>query len=112
MFKDLVGIDVPHDAYGALQDIHWYDGGFGYFPTYTLGAMTAAQIYQSAIAAIPYVEAEIGQGNFTSLVGWLRKNVHGHGRRLSTDDLLAQATGRLLQTSPFIDHLRTRYLPE
>lgn len=112
MFKDLVGVDVPHDAHGALQDIHWYDGGFGYFPTYTLGAMTAAQIYQSAKAAMPHVEAEIGQGNFTSLVRWLRDNVHGHGRRLSTDDLLTQATGRPLQTSPFIDHLRARYLPE
>lgn len=112
MFAELVGVSVPDDANGALQDIHWYDGGFGYFPTYTLGAMTAAQVYQSAKIALPNVEDEIGQGNFTSLVSWLRENVHGEGRRLSTGDLLTKATGRPLQTSPFIDHLRARYLPE
>lgn len=112
MFEDLVGVKVPDDAQGALQDIHWYDGGFGYFPTYTLGAMTAAQIYQSAKTAMPHIEAEIAKGDFTSLVKWLRDNVHGYGRRLSTDDLLIEATDRPLQTSPFIDHLRERYLPE
>lgn len=111
-FESLVGVKVPNDANGALQDIHWYDGGFGYFPTYTLGAMTAAQIYQAAKTALPNVETEISTGNFSGLVKWLRENVHGQGRRLSTDDLLTEATGRPLETQPFIDHLRTRYLPE
>lgn len=112
MFEDLVGVKVPNDSNGALQDIHWYDGGFGYFPTYTLGAMTAAQIYQAAQTTLPNVENDIASGNFGPLVDWLRENIHGQGRRLSTDDLLTQATGRPLQTSPFIDHLRSRYLPE
>ena len=111
-FEDLVGIPVADDANGVLQDIHWYDGGFGYFPTYTLGAMTAAQIYQAADAALPSLQSEITSGNFSSLVGWLRENVHGHGRKLSTDDLLTQATGRPLETQPFINHLRARYMSQ
>lgn len=111
-FEDLVGVKVPDDANGVLQDIHWYDGGFGYFPTYTLGAMTAAQIYQAAKTALPDVESEISTGDFSTLVGWLRENVHSQGRKLSTDDLLTEATGRPLETQPFINHLRSRYLPE
>jgi len=110
-FEDLVGVKIPDDANGVLQDIHWYDGGFGYFPTYTLGAMTAAQIYQSAQTTMPNVELEISTGNFSSLVGWLRENIHSQGRKLSTNDLLTQATGRPLETAPFLNHLKSRYLP-
>jgi len=110
-FEDLVGVKIPDDANGVLQDIHWYDGGFGYFPTYTLGAMTAAQIYQSVQTTMPNVELEISTGNFSSLVGWLRENIHSQGRKLSTNDLLTQATGRPLETAPFLNHLKSRYLP-
>lgn len=112
MFEDLVGIKVTDDAQGCLQDIHWYDGGFGYFPTYTLGAMTAAQVYQAANSAILGLESEIRTGDFKPLVAWLRENIHGLGRSLQTAELLTRATGRPLESAPFLDHLRSRYLSE
>ena len=79
-FKSLIGIDVADDARGCLQDIHWYGGSLGYFPTYTLGAMTAAQVYQSAKTAHPSIPDDITKGDFSTLVGWLRKHIHASGR--------------------------------
>lgn len=110
MFEELVGIKVTDDAHGCLQDIHWYDGGFGYFPTYTLGAMTAAQIYQAANTALSGLQSQIRAGDFKPLLHWLRENVHSFGRRHATSELLTHATGRPLETAPFLDHLTTRYL--
>ena len=74
----------PTDREGCLQDIHWYDGAFGYFPCYTLGAMTAAQLFEAACAAHPEIPAAIEQGKFATLQGWLKTNVHGLGSSLST----------------------------
>lgn len=111
-FKKLIGIDVPNDAVGCLQDIHWYDGALGYFPTYTLGAMTAAQVYQAAKQAHPSIPDDIAHGDFKPLVDWLRKNIHANGRLLSGPDLLTKATGRPLQAAPFKAHLKARYLPD
>lgn len=111
-FEDLIGVAVPNDGVGCLQDIHWYDGALGYFPTYTLGAMTAAQIYQAAQDEIPTIKNDIATGDFSALVGWLRENVHGKGRSLSSADLLTSATGRPLEADPFKKHLKSRYLPD
>jgi len=108
--KELLGIVPPSDREGCLQDIHWYDGAWGYFPTYTLGAMTAAQLFDAACRAKPEIPDAIRQGDFAPLVGWLRTNLHGHGSRLSTRDLLTQATGRPLDPKVFERHLETRYL--
>jgi len=111
-FKDLLGVDVPNDAQGCLQDLHWYDGDFGYFPTYTLGAMTAAQVYQAACAAEPGIPDNVSNGDFSVLLDWLRKNIHANGRLLSGPALLTQATGRPLEAAPFKAHLKARYLPD
>ncbi|MBO6519705.1 MAG: carboxypeptidase M32 [Rhodospirillales bacterium] len=111
-FKELIGIDVPDDAQGCLQDLHWYDGDLGYFPTYTLGAMTAAQLYQAACAAHPDIPASITRGDFSVLLTWLRDNIHGNGRLLSGAELLTRATGRPLEAAPFKSHLKARYLPD
>jgi carboxypeptidase Taq len=108
--KELLGLDVPDDRLGCLQDIHWYDGAFGYFPTYTMGALAAAQIFAAARAALPDVDADIARGDFAPLMGWLRKNVHSRGSLLSTGELLTDATGKPLGTEAFKDHLRGRYL--
>ena len=81
--RKLLGITPPNDRLGCLQDIHWYDGAWGYFPTYTLGAMAAAQIFQAAVAAEPAIPDGIARGEFAPLVGWLRANVHGKGSLLS-----------------------------
>lgn len=106
----LLGLDVPDDARGCLQDIHWYDGAFGYFPSYTLGAMGAAQLYAAAVAAVPEIPVRLAEGDLAPLTAWLRENVHDHGSRYGFDDLLRAATGRALDPAVFIAHLRARYL--
>ncbi|WP_449256533.1 carboxypeptidase M32 [Bosea sp. (in: a-proteobacteria)] len=108
----LLGVAVPNDRLGCLQDIHWPSGGWGYFPTYSLGAMTAAQLFDAACRAEPGILPGIGRGDFAPLVGWLRANIHGKGSLLSTDALLTEATGRPLDASVFKAHLRRRYLEE
>ncbi|MDB5374347.1 MAG: carboxypeptidase [Belnapia sp.] len=109
-FSRLLGIAPPDDGLGCLQDIHWYDGAFGYFPSYTLGAMAAAQLMKAAKAAVPGLEDAMGRGEMAPLTGWLRQNVHAQGSRLGFQDLLRHATGKPLDPADFMDHLRARYL--
>jgi carboxypeptidase Taq len=108
--RDLLGIEPPNDSLGCMQDIHWYDGAFGYFPTYTLGAMNAAQLFAAAKAADASIVPGIATGNFAPLLIWLRANVHAKASSLSTDQLMTEATGRPLEAAPFLNHLRARYL--
>lgn len=110
LMKNMLGVVPASDREGCLQDIHWYDGAWGYFPTYTLGAMTAAQIYGAAKEALANVEADIARGDFSNLMGWLRDNIHGEGSHLSSSDLLIKATGKPLDPEVFIAHLKERYL--
>lgn len=95
---------------GVMQDVHWPSGAFGYFPAYTIGAMIAAQLFQTAKKNYPAIPAELSQGNFETLVEWLREHVHSRGRLLSMNDLLIQATGQPLNADFFINHLQQRYL--
>ena len=108
--KDLVGVVPPDDRDGCMQDIHWMDGAFGYFPTYTLGAIMAAQLYAAAKQADPNIETAIGRGDFKPLYAWLIKNVHSLGSSLTAPELLNRATGKNLDVEAFKTHLRTRYL--
>jgi carboxypeptidase Taq len=108
--KELLGLTVPNDAVGCLQDIHWPSGSFGYFPTYTLGAMAAAQLFDAATRAEPDILPGISRGDFGPLRSWLRTNVHAKGSRLDLDELLIAATGRPLEADVFYKHLRARYL--
>ncbi|HKW52980.1 MAG TPA: carboxypeptidase M32 [Stellaceae bacterium] len=107
--RELVGIVPPDDRQGCLQDIHWYDGAWGYFPTYTLGAMTAAQLFDAAKRADPAILPGIARGDFAPLLAWLRANVHGKGSRFSTAEIIEQATGRPLESAVFRRHLEARY---
>jgi carboxypeptidase Taq len=109
-FRALLGVTPPDDARGCLQDIHWYDGAFGYFPSYTLGAMAAAQLMAAARRAVPGLDAALGQGDAGPLLGWLRVNVHGRGSLLGFQDLLRAATGKPLDPADFEAHLTARYL--
>jgi len=109
MMQKMLGITPPDDGMGCMQDIHWFDGAWGYFPTYTLGAMTAAQIYDAAQKALPNLEDDIARGQFAGLMGWLKTNIHCQGSKLSTQDLLTQATGKSLDSEVFISHLKKRY---
>ncbi len=108
--KELLGIVPPNDSLGCLQDIHWPDGAWGYFPTYTLGALAAAQLFTAARKAVPGLHESIGTGDFRPLLHWLRANVHGKGSLADTDTLLSQATGSALGTAAFKAHLENRYL--
>ena len=106
----LLAVTPPDDRDGCLQDIHWYDGAWGYFPTYTLGAMTAAQLFDAAKRAVPAIPSAIARGDFAPLLGWLRANVHSLGSRYSARDMLVRATGKPLDAAIFEGHLRARYL--
>ncbi|MCX7932777.1 MAG: carboxypeptidase M32, partial [Rhodovarius sp.] len=106
----LLGITPPDDAQGVLQDIHWYSGAFGYFPSYTLGAMAAAQLMRAARAAVPGLDEALSHGDAAPLVGWLRSHVHGQGARLGFQELLVAATGKPLDPRDFEAHLTERYL--
>ena len=109
--KEYLGIDtVGNYRDGCMQDIHWTDGGFGYFPTYTLGAMYAAQLFQCANHAIPTLQDDIARGDLTALFQWLQQNIWQHGSRFTTDQLIQNATGETLNPAYFRKHLENRYL--
>jgi len=95
---------------GCMQDIHWTDGAFGYFPTYTLGAMYAAQLFQAVKRAIPQVDELIQQGELQPVFDWLQQNIWQHGSRFPTQQLLVNATGEALNPHYFRQHLEQRYL--
>ncbi len=108
--RDLLGVTPPDDAMGCMQDVHWPCGLWGYFPTYTLGAMMAAQLFDAARQALPDLDAQIGRAEFGPLIGWLGENVHRWGRRYSPGELLLNATGKRLDAGIFKAHLEARYL--
>ena len=110
--ENLLGVRPPNDREGCLQDIHWYDGAWGYFPTYTLGAMTAAQLFAAAQEVQPAISKGIPKGDFKPLMTWLGDNVHSLGSSMSLSELLTKATGRPLDATTFITHLKSRYLPD
>ena len=107
---ELLGLTPPDDRLGCLQDIHWYDGAIGYFPTYTLGAMTAAQLFAAARDAAPEIPAGLAEGDFAPLMAWLRDKVHAKGSLHSADEVLTEATGKPLDPAVFKAHLKARYL--
>jgi len=95
---------APRDASeGVLQDIHWSMGAFGYFPTYTLGNLIAAQLFAAARRTLGDLDAAFARGEFAPLLGWLRENVHAHGSLLEADELVRRATGRPLSPRDYLD---------
>lgn len=109
--QQYLGINTEGNyRYGCMQDIHWTDGAFGYFPTYTLGAMYAAQLFQTARGAIPELDSNIANGDLNPLFSWLQKNIWQHGSRYSTAELITKATGESLNPRFFREHLELRYL--
>ncbi len=102
--RDL-GLHVPDDAQGCLQDIHWSMGAIGYFPTYTLGSLYAAQLWQAALESEPGLPRRIALGEFGGLLAWLRRSVHEHGKRHSAEALCRRVTGRPLSHQPLMGHL-------
>jgi carboxypeptidase Taq len=104
----LLGVEVPDDAHGVLQDIHWGGGLIGYFPTYTLGSLMAAQLWDRLRADVPGIEDAIAAGNFSLLREWLRATVHASGRAYPPRELLQRATGQDLSIEPFMAYLTAK----
>ncbi len=102
----LVGITPPDDAHGVLQDVHWSAGAFGYFPSYALGCLIAAQLWERLEADLGPQDEALGRGDVAPIRAWLADHVHRFGRRLDTEPLLEQATGRGLDPEPFLRHVR------
>ncbi|MCP5372364.1 MAG: carboxypeptidase M32 [Hyphomicrobiales bacterium] len=107
---ELLGLRPASDQEGCLQDTHWFEGAFGYFPTYTLGAIAAAQFHAAARRALPDLPGSIRRGDFAPLRAWLVENVHGQGRLTGAEDLLRAATGSGFDVETFKRHLQDRYL--
>ena len=101
-------LDVPDDAQGVLQDVHWGAGLIGYFPTYTLGNLMAAQLWETLRAELPEIDAQLERGEFGPLQTWLRERIHVHGRKLPSPELLARVTGQELAVAPFLRYLREK----
>lgn len=108
-YKKYLGVDVPNDKKGCLQDVHWSHGSFGYFPTYSLGSLYAVQFFQAAKAQLKNLENEIEMGNTSSLLGWLRDNIHSKGRFFVSEDLCKEATGTSLDVKHFLNYLLDKY---
>jgi carboxypeptidase Taq len=106
--EEYLGIRPDSDADGALQDIHWTHGSFGYFPTYTLGSVLAAQMDAAVTADLP-LDDQVREGSFGPLREWLREHVHGHGCRYTTDDLVREATGEDYTADYFLDYVTAKF---
>ncbi len=107
--RSYLGIDVPNDREGVLQDIHWSFVAFGVFPGYTIGNLIGAQLMEKARIDIPDLAGQIENGEFASLLAWLRTNVHSHGRKFTPDELLERATGKPLTAGPWIAYVREKF---
>jgi carboxypeptidase Taq len=110
-FQKLLGLTPPNDARGCLQDIHWSFGGLGYFPTYTLGNLYAAQLMEHARRDLPGLDDDFRRGDFGPLKGWLADNIYRHGQRFRAGELCRRITGRSLDHRPFLSYLRAKYEP-
>ncbi len=106
---ELLGLTPPNDREGVLQDVHWSGGAFGYFPSYCLGNMLAAQLWYRALALRPKLEEDFARGDFTWLLGWLRENIHTQGRRYDALELARRVTGEELSPRSLLRYLRERY---
>jgi carboxypeptidase Taq len=108
--KKLLNIEVPSDDKGALQDVHWSGLAFGYFPTYLLGAIAAAQLFHYCQKDLPDLETKIENGEFEPMKAWLKSKIHKHGRRYqSLDAMLEDQLGEALNPKYFIDYLTSKY---
>jgi carboxypeptidase Taq len=104
--KKYLGITPPDDAKGCLQDIHWSGGAIGYFPTYTLGNLYAAQFFEQAGKDLGDLNGQFARGEFAPLLGWLREKIHSQGKRYTARDLVKRVTGKELSAEPLLRHLR------
>ena len=106
---DYLGVDVPDDARGVLQDTHWASGMIGYFPTYLLGTVMSVQIWEKAAEDLTDLEDQVERGEFTALREWLGEHVHCHGRKFAPQETLRRAVGTTIDAKPYLAYLRAKY---
>jgi carboxypeptidase Taq len=106
--KEYLGVDIRNDAEGVLQDVHWSEGLFGYFPTYALGNILSAQFWNAVRADIPGVGGQIGEGEFAPVREWLREKIHHHGRKLTASEAVEALTGGPINPEPYVTYLKRK----
>ena len=106
---EYLGVDVPNDAQGVLQDTHWASGHIGYFSTYLLGTVMSVQIWEKILEDIPELEEQIERGEFGALRDWLGEHIHSLGRKYSPQETLRRATGSTIDPKPYLAYLRNKY---
>ena len=107
--RKYLGMIPPNDSQGVLQDVHWSSGYIGYFPTYTLGNLIAAQLWECVNQDIPDLPDQIQRGVFADLTGWMREKIHRHGRKFEPQELVQRVTGSKIDPGPYIRYLKTKY---
>lgn len=109
-FQEYLGLDIPNDSLGVLQDIHWSMGLIGYFPTYSLGNIISCQIWEKVLEAIPDLYEQFERGQFMALREWLRENLHKHGRKFTPKETLQKVTGKAeIDVEPYLRYLKTKF---
>ncbi|WP_214698651.1 MULTISPECIES: carboxypeptidase M32 [unclassified Exiguobacterium] len=108
-YKEYLGLDVPSNAKGVLQDVHWAGGSFGYFPSYALGLIYAAQLTEALKSDLPQFETLIQDGEIEPIKAWLQENVHQYGKRLTPNELIRQVTGQEISVQPLVRYLTDKY---
>ena len=107
--QEYLGVTPPNDAVGVLQDIHWSHGLIGYFPTYALGNLVSAQLWERMQHDLPDLEDQIEQGQFSGLLAWLREKIHRHGNQFTPQELVRNATGSSIDYQPYLRYLENKY---
>ena len=107
--QDYLGIVPPNDAQGVMQDIHWSGGMIGYFPTYALGNLVSAQLWEKINQDIPNLEDQVRAGSFEALLGWLREKIHRHGAKYEPQELVQKVTGSKIDPAPYIRYLTKKF---
>ena len=108
-YKEYLGVEPKNDAEGILQDMHWSDGSFGYFPSYALGNLYGAQMFNTLLKENPNIMEEVKNGNLTEITKWLNEKVHFHGAIYTPEELIKRVTGEELNPKYFIDYLKNKY---
>ena len=107
--RDYLGVDVPDDASGVLQDVHWAGAAFGYFPTYALGNVIAGQLWELIATELPEIHEQLSRGELEPLRDWLRERLHRHGAKFEPAEMIERLTGGPLDTAPLLRQLEAKY---
>jgi carboxypeptidase Taq len=107
--KEYLGITPENDAEGMLQDVHWSVGLMGYFPTYALGNLVSAQLWECMNKDIPTLEEQVEKAQFSEILGWLRKNLHVYGAKFEPQTLVKKVTGSFITPEPYVKYLESKF---